>query len=93
MSFVQNLLKKSTTPIHYVWGRNGLGEECYWFVCCSSAKYAELKQTFGTKTNVKLEDYGPIVAKGMGRIPDEETKQMLIKEYKVNWADYEDAMK
>jgi len=91
MSFAEKILKKSSTPIHYIWGKDESGENCYWFVCCSNAKYRELQDSFG-KSSLSIEDFGAIVAQGSGRIPDEVTKQRLISEYKVNWADYADSM-
>lgn len=89
LSFAQNVLKKSSTPIHYIWGVNAQGEERYRFICCTAAQYDEYAKTFG-KPGLAQTDY-PIIAQGEGRIPSDEVKQMLVTEYKVNWDDFKDA--
>lgn len=87
MSFAETIAKKSSTPIHYIWGTQANGEFCYFFIMCSKQKYDALKEHFG-QGNVNIEDYGAVVASGWGKKPDEATKQKLINEYKVNWEDY-----
>jgi len=75
MSFAANIIKTSTTPIHYIWGEDANGEPHHWFIMCSSQKYQMLKIQFGNGT--RLEDYGIIIASGPGKNPSSETKAML----------------
>ena len=87
MQFSKKAAQKSVTPIHYLAGDDGKGNDCFWFIMCSSENYEELERKFKTK-GVNLTDYGIIVASGWGKVPSEETKNKLINEYNVNWEDY-----
>ena len=87
MTFTDKIIKSSTTPIHYLWGKNAQGNKYHWLIMCPSEKYQSLKQNFG-KPNINPEDYGTLIASGNGHEVPETTKIILKEKYNLDFDEY-----
>lgn len=79
MSFVDNYLKSSLQPIHYITSKAADGDSCYYFLMCSAERIRSLQKIkFGM---INFEEHGIIIASGYGTQPSEEVKVELLNKY------------
>jgi DUF1009 family protein len=81
VSFVDNLARKGSVPIHFITCKDPEGKDCYYFLLSSDAK---AKEMVGVSDGVfDINDYGKIIASGWGSEPSDEVKAQLKEEYGV----------
>lgn len=79
-SFVDQLIKNSSTPIHLVRGRDSTGMECYFYLMCSHQKLDRLLD-ISKDGNCDLTQYGQVVASGYGTEVSDDVRKTLREKY------------
>ena len=78
-SFVGQLVKSGSIPIHLVRCKDPEDRDCYYFVMCS---HERIKMLHNVTTGMfDIHDYGKIIASGVGREPSDAVKQTLRDDY------------
>lgn len=70
MSFLDNIIRKSSDPFVLVKAHNSVGIRCYFILVCKERDIALLKENTD-QDSTDISRYGKIIAKGFGHIPEQ----------------------
>jgi hypothetical protein len=80
MSFVTRVLQSSSEPIYYVTGTDFTGQKAWYYLLIAKGKALLFQDAFASG-NLRLSEYGKIIASGYGEEPPEELIAKLKEEY------------
>ncbi len=80
----QQKIAENTAVIMLLNGKNDNDRECYTYFAVRLDMFADFKKAIAEDRGISLDDYGVVIASGLGT-PDEETKLRMKEEYQFDY--------